>query len=114
MRLRNWFLVAVGLYFSVQVVCGLCEWNYQRELAAQIGAPAGWAQTCALGESPMSVAGQPPECMTGAEYDVRESAERAIQEGSAPELLAVLKAGCVVKGASACEEMIYLERRLQQ
>lgn len=113
MRLRNWFFAAVALYFCVQVFSGLYEWHLRNALADQIGVPEALMQTCPMGQLPMSVDGQPPECMTGAQYDGRELVEKAIEQGDAPELRSVLQGACELKTAGTCEELAYLDERMQ-
>lgn len=118
MRLKTGAAVMaiVGLYFFCVISSGLYRWHLRQELAAQqidSAAAAYEDPHCGFDELPMSVDGQPPECMTQAEFDGRKLADKAIDQGDGPDLMAILQKACGAGEHGSCETMTYLAGRMR-
>jgi hypothetical protein len=109
-------MASVALYFFCVISSGLWRWHVRQELGAQqidSAAAAYEDPRCGLGELPMAVDGQPPECMTPAQFDAEKLADKAIAEGDVPDLLPILTRACGAGERGSCFELNYLAERLK-
>lgn len=113
MRIRTAFLLVLAMYFVGDIGSGLYRWHLRQQLNTDPAVAAYADPHCDMGESPMSVDGRPPECMSGDQYQAEELAERAIREGDAPDLLGILQQACGSGAGVTCFEAAYLAERMR-
>lgn len=110
MRIRTALLLLVALYLGGQFATGLYDWHLSKYAGVGVN---DMAATCGLGESPLSVDGQPTRCMSQAQFDAEKLADRALDDGSAPDLLDILRDACDGGEKGSCFEAAYLAERMR-